>query len=112
MTVVGQPAYIIGTVFDAIELGGEHESAGQFRLAWRSYHTMPIVELVIDWYKRWNDLPEAAYVAFPFRAMQLEVENSGGFFKPGSHAATGQLPGTCTTYYTVQNAAHIAANEN
>lgn len=112
LTIEGQPAYISGPVFDAIELSGEQESVGQVRLTWRSYHTLPMVELVIDWHKRWNNLSEAAYVAFPFRAKQLEVENSGGFFKPGSHTASGQLPGTCATYYTVQNAAYIAANQN
>ena len=32
--------------------------------AWRTYHAIPLVELVLDWDKRWSDLPEAAYVAF------------------------------------------------
>jgi len=82
------------------------------RVSWRNYHATPLVELVLDWDKRWSDLPEAASVAFPFAARdgRLELETSGGFFIPGSHAAGGQLPGTCSSFYTVQRAAKITAD--
>lgn len=100
-----------GPVFDEVVLHGQAERIGRVRVAWRLYHAAPLAELVLDWDKRWCDLPEAAYVAFPFAAPggQLELETSGGFFTPGSHAAGGQLPGTCSSFYTVQRAARITS---
>jgi hypothetical protein len=108
-----RPHYQAGPVFDEIVLRGEGERIGAVRVAWRNYHATPLVELVLDWDKRWSKLPEAAYVAFPFaaRAGRLELETSGGFFTPGSHAAGGQLPGTCSSFYTVQRAAKITADD-
>jgi hypothetical protein len=105
------PQLQAGPVFDEIVLHGAGERIGRVRVAWRLYHAAPLVELVLDWDKRWCDLPEAAYVAFPFAAPggRLELETSGGFFTPGSHAPGGQLPGTCSSFYTVQRAARIAA---
>jgi alpha-mannosidase len=107
----GQPRYTPGPIYDAIELGGAHDRIGPLRVAWRCYHALPLVELVIDWEKRWSDLPEAAYVAFPFAAAggKLMLETSGGFFQPGSYAPGGQLPGTCPAYYTIQRAARLTA---
>ncbi len=98
-----------GNVFDAITLVGQAERIGQVQITWRNYHTVPLVELVLDWNKAWNDLPEAAYVAFPFATTsgQLLLETGGGFFQPGSHVQGGQLPGTCVSYYTIQRAARI-----
>ncbi|HLY27954.1 MAG TPA: hypothetical protein VKQ72_16530, partial [Aggregatilineales bacterium] len=112
LTMQGQAKYVNGSVFDAIEMSGEHEHAGELRLTWRAYHETPVVELVVDWDKRWEKLPEAAYVAFPFRVAEghLSLETGGGFFNPGSHSAEGQLPGTCATYYTIQEAARISSN--
>jgi hypothetical protein len=83
------------------------------RVSWRWYHALPLIELVIAWDKRWNDLPEAAYVAFPFAVSsgELELETGNAFFRPGSHEAGGQLPGTCPHYYTVQRAAQITTQE-
>ncbi len=106
------PQFQAGPVFDEIVLRGEDARIGQVRVAWRNYHATPLIELVFDWGKRWSDLPEAAYVAFPFAARegQLELETSGGFFTPGSHAAGGQLPGTCSSFYTVQRAARITTD--
>jgi hypothetical protein len=40
------------------------------------------------------------------------LETSGGFFQPGNHAAGGQLPGTCSSYYTIQRAARIVSGED
>ena len=107
------PQYQAGPVFDEIVLRGEGSGLGSVRVSWRNYHATPLVELVLDWDKRWSDLPEAAYVAFPFAARdgRLELETSGGFFTPGSHAAGGQLPGTCSSFYTVQRAAKITADD-
>jgi hypothetical protein len=106
------PQYQAGPVYDEIVLHGEGQRIGTVRVSWRNYHAIPLVELVLDWDKRWSDLPEAAYVAFPFAARdgQLELETSGGFFTPGSHATGGQLPGTCSSFYTVQRAAKITAD--
>jgi hypothetical protein len=106
----GDATRITGPVFDAIVLSGTQERIGRVEIAWRLYHALPVVELVLDWDKRWSDLPEAAYVAFPFAAAggELLLETGGGFFRPGSHDAGGQLAGTCSSYYTVQRAAHIA----
>jgi hypothetical protein len=103
--------YTPGPVFDAISLQGAAAPVGRVQVTWRCYHALPIVELVIDWDKQWCDRPEAAYVSFPFAAQggQLALESAGGFFQPGSHASGGQLPGTCSTYYTIQRAARITA---
>ncbi|QBD82966.1 hypothetical protein EPA93_46200 [Ktedonosporobacter rubrisoli] len=98
-----------GPVFDEIALQGTQDNIGRVQLAWRGYHHLPIVEFVIDWEKQWSELPEAAYVAFPFAvAHALHLETGGGFFQPGSHESGGQLPGTCSSYYTIQRAARIA----
>jgi hypothetical protein len=107
----GEPIKQTGAVFDTITTWAHSDRLGSLSSTWRLYHALPIVELVIDWHKRWNDQPEAAYVAFPFAAPNatLELETSGGFFRPGSHDANGQLPGTCSSYYTIQRAARITA---
>lgn len=105
--------FMAGDVFDAVTLHGtladEQLSAGRVGITWRAYHALPLVELVIDWDKDWVELPEAAYVAFPFQTTNdcLNLETSGGFFQPGSHAPGGQLPGTVSSYYTMQRAAQI-----
>jgi len=114
LTIQNQSNYVSGPVFDAIEMEGEDERAGHLKITWRCYHATPVAELVVDWNKRWSDLPEAAYVAFPFRvqAGNIELETSGGFFMPGSHGVGGQLPGTSSTYYTVQRAAHITSKDD
>ena len=107
---IGQaPTVRSGPVFDEITLGGAAASIGAATISWRLYHALPLAELVIAWDKVWSDLPEAAYVAFPFAIAneQLTLETGGGFFEPGSHAAGGQLPGTCSTYYTIQRAGRI-----
>lgn len=98
-----------GQVFDEITLGGTSAQSGRVQVSWRCYHGLPFIELVIDWEKSWSDLPEAAYVAFPFAAPsgELALETGGAFFQPGSHEAGGQLPGTCSNYYTIQRAAQI-----
>lgn len=103
-----------GRVFDALIWQGEVEDIGQLVMTWRLYHQVPIVELVIDWNKQWNELPEASYIAFPFNTADatLELETSGGFFQPGSHGENGQLPGTCSSYYTVQRGARITDGDN
>jgi len=110
-TPVGTPRYAPGQVFDAVTTEARGERIGHARLSWRLYHTLPIAELALDWDKTWNNLPEAAYVAFPFAAPggDLLLETGGGFFRPGSHEAGGQVPGTCPSYYTVQRAARLAA---
>jgi alpha-mannosidase len=111
LTFDAAPQRTAGPVFDEIALIGEGVRIGHVRVAWRCYHALSLVELVLDWDKRWCDLPEAAYVAFPFDAAgaRLELETAGGFFQPGSHASGGQLPGTCSSYYTIQRAARISA---
>ncbi|MGE5221424.1 MAG: hypothetical protein ACM3PY_03245 [Omnitrophica WOR_2 bacterium] len=103
------PVYEPGPVFDTISLQGRFSSAGKAGVSWRLYHAIPLVELALDWDKTWSDLPEAAYVAFPFQAPQagLSLETSGGFFRPGYYGNGGQLQGTCSYYYTVQRAARI-----
>ena len=100
-----------GAVFDALVWHGHSPAIGSVEAAWRVYHDLPLVELVIDWDKQWSDLPEAAYVAFGFDAVggRLELETAGGLFRPGSHGVGGQLPGTCSSYYTVQRGAQITA---
>ena len=106
----GSPQRITGPTYDAIQLAGSSERLGDAVITWRIYHALPMVELVIDWHKRWSDLPEAAYVTFPFSVTEqatLEFETGGGFFRPGSHEANGQIPGTDSTFYTIQNAARI-----
>jgi hypothetical protein len=110
LDITGAPQYRSGPVFDEIVLIGEGARIGRVRVGWRGYHALPLVELALEWEKLWCDLPEAAYVAFPFAAAggRLELETAGGFFQPGSHAAGGQLPGTCSSYYTIQRAARIS----
>ena len=100
---------IRGGMFDALLMTGSAERIGQVSVAWRCYHALPLVELVIDWHKRWSDLPEAAYITFPFAPTNaaLEFETGGGFFHPGQHGTNGQLPGTVSSYYTIQQAARI-----
>ncbi len=107
----GNLCRLSGTVFDALTVEGALPDYGSVRVSWRVYHDLPLVELVLDWDKAWCDLPEAAYVAFPFAAAsgQLQLETAGGFFTPGEHGAGGQLAGTSSRYYTVQRAAHIRA---
>jgi hypothetical protein len=102
-----------GPVFDVIHLSGQAEITGPVKISWRAYHALPVVELNLEWDKHWCDLPEAAYVVFPFQApmARLSLESGGGFFVPGSHTAGGQLPGTCSSYYTIQRAAHIQPTE-
>ncbi|MCC6614241.1 MAG: hypothetical protein IT320_12240 [Anaerolineae bacterium] len=102
-----------GDVFDAITLKGSGDRIGAVTIDWRVYHKLPLVELSLEWHKLWSDLPEAAYVAFPFAVDDgaLSLETSGGFFRPGFHGAGGQLTGTCSSYYTVQRAAHIRDGE-
>lgn len=106
----GQPQLLRGEVFDALSVTGSSERLGQVTITWRNYHYLPLVELVLDWNKHWSDLPEAAYVAFPFAAKgsHLEFETGGGFFQPGSHAERGQIPGTVHHYYTIQRAARLS----
>jgi hypothetical protein len=107
--VAGDAELVAGPVFDELVMWGESARIGRVRIAWRSYHALPLIELVLDWNKHWCDQPEAAYVAFPFAvsAGQLELETSGGFFTPGTHTAGGQLAGTCSSYYTIQRAATV-----
>jgi Glycosyl hydrolases family 38 N-terminal domain len=108
-TLNGAAIYTAGPVFDAVSMQGEFVP-GTVEIAWRAYHALPLVELVLDWDKRWSELPEAAYVAFPFDAPdgRLLLETAGGFFQPGLHKPGGQLPGTDSTYYTIQRAAQIS----
>ncbi|MEO8397831.1 MAG: hypothetical protein ABI700_32865, partial [Chloroflexota bacterium] len=105
--------YERGGVFDAIQLEGELGTLGRVVIHWRLYHKLPLVELVLDWDKKWNTRPEAAYVAFPFahQGGALKLESGGGFFQPGSHEAGGQLPGTVSSYYTMQRAANVQAGD-
>lgn len=109
LAITEAPQLIPGPVYDALLLRGEAARIGRVQIAWRCYHELPLVELVLDWDKRWSDEPETAYVAFPFAAQgsRLLLETSGGFFQPGSHGAGGQLPGTSSSYYTIQRAASI-----
>ena len=106
----GEPCVRRGPVFDALEWSGHHERLGTVRVAWRAYHGLPLVELVIDWDKRWSELPEACYVAFPFAPdqLRLELDTAGGLFQPGSHGEGGQIPGSCSSYYTVQRGAVLS----
>ncbi len=109
LPTTSQPALMRGPVFDEVSIRSAEPTIGQLQTSWRLYHVLPLVELVLTWEKVWSDLPEAAYVAFPFASRQerLLLETSGGFFQPGSHEAGGQLPGTCSTYYTIQRAASL-----
>jgi hypothetical protein len=111
LPTTSQPMLITGPVFDEIRINSAEPTVGQLQTSWRLYHALPLVELVLTWEKVWSDLPEAAYVAFPFARQQdrLLLETGGGFFTPGSHATGGQLPGTCSTYYTIQRAASLQA---
>ncbi|MCA9883582.1 MAG: hypothetical protein KC708_11450 [Anaerolineae bacterium] len=103
----------LGAVYDSLMLQGQSEQLGRLAYTWRIYHQLPVVELVIDWHKIWNDLPEAVYIAFPFatKAARLEFETGGEFFEPGSHKEKGQLPGTSSRYYTIHRAAKISDDE-
>jgi hypothetical protein len=99
---------IRGAVYDALEITGHSPVIGSVLVSWRVYHNTPLVELVLDWNKLYNELPESAYVAFPFlQGKTLEFETAGGFFTPGSHQTGGQLPGTSSRYYTIQRTAQI-----
>jgi len=108
----GTPRLVPGAVFDALELGSTSSAHGKLKVTWRAYHASPLVELVLEWDKPWSDLPEAAYVAFPFAAETLQLETGGGFFTPGSHENGGQLPGTVSSFYTTQRAAKITAGSS
>lgn len=106
---IGTVTTLRGPVFDALEWQGASESLGTYTSQWRVYHASQIVELHIEWHKRWCDDAEAVYVVFPFtqHGENLQFETSGGLFQPGSHAAGGQIPGTCNSYYTVQSGAAL-----
>ncbi|GCE16109.1 hypothetical protein [Tengunoibacter tsumagoiensis] len=108
VTRLGQP------VFDEIQLTSKDPVFGTVQMNWRLYHALPMVEYQLQWDKPWSDLPEAAYIAFPFALAQgtVDFETGGGFFRPGNHQVGGQLPGTCSAYYTLQRAAHIQAEES
>jgi hypothetical protein len=109
ITFQSVPQRIRGAVYDAVLLSGHADHIGQVNVTWRCYHQLPVVELLLDWHKSWCELPEAAYVAFPFSTSiaRLELETGGGFFQPGSHANGGQLAGTVSSYYTIQRAARL-----
>jgi hypothetical protein len=111
--IEGEPVTTSGPIFDEIQLDSQHTDFGPVQLAWRVYHALPMVELVVSWDKPWSDVPEAAYVAFPFADQHatLDLETGGGFFRPGSHEAGGQLPGTCSSYYTIQRAARVTRQD-
>jgi alpha-mannosidase len=113
VTVEGEPTIVRGAIFDEIRFSAGQAAFGSVQLGWRFYHTFPLVELVIDWDKPWSEVPEAAYVAFPFadQRARLDLETGGGFFRPGSHETGGQLPGTCASYYTIQRAARITRQD-
>ncbi len=108
-----EPTITSGPIFDGIKFSSAHTESGLTHLSWRFYHALPLVELVIDWDKPWSELPEAAYVTFPFANQQsvLDLETAGGFFRPGSHETGGQLPGTCSSYYTIQRAARVTRSD-
>ena len=110
LQITGAAVHSHGPIFDELRLAGSAPRIGQVEISWRLYHRTAVVELVLDWEKVWCDLPEAAYVVFPFATAhgELQLETAGGMFTPGSHAERGQLPGTCSTYYTMQRAAHIS----
>ena len=110
---VGEPTIVRGPIFDEIRCTAPDGQAGPVQIGWRFYHSLPMIELVIDWNKKWNERPEAAYVAFPFIDQQttLDLETGGGFFRPGSHETGGQLPGTSSSYYTMQRAARITRQD-
>ncbi|WP_424952736.1 hypothetical protein [Deinococcus sp.] len=102
---------VSGPVYDALEWQASQPDFGALRVQWRTYHALPLLELVLDWHKPWSELPEAAYVAFPFAqpgGLQLDA---GGFFTPGSHDAGGQLPGTSHSYYTVGRGARVSGSD-
>lgn len=42
---------------------------------------------------------------------QIGWMTAGGLFAPGSHASGGQLPGTCSSYHTVQRGAQVAGRD-
>ncbi|MCU0494914.1 MAG: hypothetical protein MUD01_25285 [Chloroflexaceae bacterium] len=111
--VTASPQFVAGPVFDSLELDVTLGEVGNVHMAWRCYHALPLVELVLEWDKRWCELPEAAYVTFPFAApgASLQFDTGGGMFRPGSHGAGGQLPGTASTFYTVQRGASIETEE-
>jgi hypothetical protein len=113
VVIEGEPTIVRGSIFDEVRLTAAQASFGQVRLGWRFYHGLPLVELVLDWDKPWSQVPEAAYVAFPFAGEQnaLDLETGGGFFRPGSHETGGQLPGTCASYYTIQRAARVTRQD-
>jgi len=111
--VISEPVLVSGPVFNEIRVKAAAPRIGQVNISWRLYHQPAVVELVLDWEKLWCDLPEAAYVVFPFAngtngAVQLET--AGGLFTPGQHGDGGQLAGTSSRYYTVQRAAQINAD--
>lgn len=100
-----------GNVFDTLRSEGVLKFGGKVTSEWRLFHDLPLMEYSLEWDKQWSDLPEAAYVVFPFaegKQSRLTLENGGGFFTPGSHEDGGQIPGTCSSYYTIQRAARIA----
>jgi alpha-mannosidase len=109
LSIADQAEIVHGAIFDEIRFRSRPGVPGSVHLAWRFYHAFPLVELVLDWDKPWSEVPEAAYVAFPFsgKCTTLDLETGGGFFRPGSHETGGQLPGTCSSYYTIQRAARI-----
>jgi hypothetical protein len=111
-TMQSEPRITQGPIFDEVSLQSFAENFGPVRVAWRCYHALPLVEFVLDWDKTWSELPEAAYIAFPFVAQSLALETGGGFFQPGSHETGGQLPGTCSSYYTIQRAAQLTAQND
>jgi hypothetical protein len=117
-TMQDEPTFAAGDVFDMLSINGELRNdaftIGKIGIGWRLYHALPLVELVIDWQKAFVELPEAAYVTFPFQNVSesLNLETAGGFFQPGSHTAGGQLPGTVSSYYTIQRAAHIQSPDD
>ncbi len=95
-----------GPIFDELRQAGFAPRIGQVAISWRLYHHTSVVELVLDWEKAWCDLPEAAYVVFPFAAAHgaVQLETAGGMFTPGSHARGDncRAPAPLTTPCSVQ----------
>jgi hypothetical protein len=95
-----------GAVFDVARVCCVIGALGRVVYQWRNYHASGVVELVVEIDKHWSDQPEVVYVAFPFAAPGglLQIAGAGGWFVPGDHGESGQIPGTCVAYYTVQQA--------
>jgi hypothetical protein len=100
-----------GPLWTTISYNGLLEGCaeGLVKIEYRFYNTKPVIEMVYSMIKKPVTLPEALYVAFPFKMDGGEIvfEAQGGTVRPGKD----QLAGTASDWNTVQNFVSVRSDK-